>query len=157
MVQERQELTITGAVPWVEDEQALSVGVADEGQLDGTVDGHPVSAHVAVHDHAEWASFVPGRTIPVELWLDREGDVEAFDGPPRLHRLDGIRHAAEGRIVKVLDPSTIVLDVGFPLEVRLHRWPSVTARIPELEPGRTIRMRGTLAVEPDTDGADEPG
>jgi hypothetical protein len=141
-------VTVVRAVPWVTDEAGLAAGLMDEGQLDVELDGAPLSCYLQVYSHSEWQTYRRGDTLRAELWLDREGDVEDAARGASLRQLEGVRYEATGEIVRLLDDSSIVLDVGFPLRVDLHVTPHTSAQLPTLALSRAVVVRGTLTADP---------
>jgi hypothetical protein len=140
----RHTLTVERAVPWPHFNEY-------EGQIEGRLDGHPVTCHVFITD-GDWTRIRPGATYEVQAKLVRDGEVQVLDasGLPALSQRDGVSYEVVGTVV-ARDGEDVRLDTILPLDVDLDLAPFPRRTVPDVAVGDRIRVEGTLEAELDLD------
>jgi len=140
----RHTLTVERAVPWAQFNEY-------EGQIEGRLDGHPVTCRVVLTDR-DWTRIKPGDTYEVEAKLVRGGDVQvlAASALPALTQRDGVSYEVVGTVV-ARDGEDVQLDTVLPLDVDLDLAPFLRRAVADVAIGDRIRVEGTLEADLDPD------
>ncbi len=109
-----------------------------EGSVTFELHGQELEARVVLGED-EWAAWVPGSVVEGEVFLHRWGASERRIAPPGLTRTGTAAYTAAGRVLAVTDEH-VVLDVGFPLPVRLDPEPAAE--------GDRLVVHGELELAP---------
>jgi hypothetical protein len=144
----KQTLTVERVVPWPQFNEY-------EGQIEGRLDGHPVTCHVWVDDR-NWDGIRAGDALAVAAMVRRTGDVEVLDAaaPAELRQLDGVNYAVVGTVLE-RDGERVRLDSVMPMDVDLELSPFLQRTIPDVKVGDRIRIEGSLEADLDPDDEDE--
>ncbi len=139
----RVTLTITEIHRWLELNE-------HEGVVIGLIGSREVSCHVLLPDANGWGRHAPGRSLEIELRLERSGTVEPADPsePLSLRRVDGAIHRAVGEVREIAG-ELLLLDVGMPLSVDLDITPAMAHAIPRIAVGDRIAIVGMLEADLD--------
>jgi hypothetical protein len=134
----RQTLIVDRVIPWSQYNEY-------EGQLDGRIDGHPVSCHST---DGGWDEIAPGDVLEIDLRLVRRRDVEIVDAstPLALDQIDGIEYVAVGTVTE-RDGELVRLDSIMALEVDLEINPFPQYTVPDVAVGDRIRVSGSFEAD----------
>ena len=136
----KHTLIVDRATPWPQYNEY-------EGQLDGRVDGHPVSAHST---DGGWDRIAPGDVMEIDLRLVRRGDVEVVDAsvPHALDHVGGVDYVLVGT-VRERDGELVRVDSTIALDVDLEINPFPQHTVPDVAVGDRIRVEGSFEAERD--------
>jgi len=117
-----------------------------EGEIQGELDGVPVTAYVLVAPLEQWQRYQPSTTLEVDAWVERTGAVEPLPsgGKPELTRVDGVVYDVAGTIVDQ-DGEQLHVDSRLPIRIDLDL--AAGAERPQLAVGDGVRVRGILKVD----------
>lgn len=117
-----------------------------EGVVRGELDGIPVTCYVLAVTAGHWASYRPGAAVRVDAWLERCGEVETLPQASQtaLTQVDRALYDVTG-VVTRQDGELVQVDSALPIRVDLD--PPARSRLPQLQTGDVIRVRGVLKVD----------
>lgn len=134
-------LTIKSVTPWSEYNEY-------EGQIDGLIDGNPVCCYIFAPNLAAWKQLTPGRTLKVDIWIERTGVFDIVDPtePSILNQLDGVLYEIIGNIL-LLNEENVVISSFIPIPVDLDLPVRQDQPFPQLSIGDNVRLKGILKVD----------
>lgn len=138
-------LTIHKLHPWREFNEY-------EGHLEGVIDGRELCAYVLMYAERQWNQYAPGDSLPVTLWLERNGPVTILDtpAPPALRQLEGISYEVVGTVSQI-DGDSLWLDSVLSLQIDLDPPVASAMSLPAVQVGDQVSIVGVLKVDLEPD------
>lgn len=138
-------MTIEKLTPWSEFNEY-------EGEIEGVLDGVPITTYVLLPSGRHWARYNPRDTVEVDAWLERTGPVvvEHESNGAAFEQIDGPKYRVRG-VVKGIEGEDVLVDSALPIRIELDLSPKAREAMPEIRIGDRIAVDGTLKVDLDPD------